>query len=145
MRNDTSQSDKTMTALDHTHDDVGARLAAHLRVTYQAHAAKRIAADFDVEQVTARGWLKGRMPVSRHMTRMVARWGKPFLDFLYAPVLGAPDLDIRLERAITEMTAVHAEFRRLRDAENARRVARGLPPVAARKEQQPGGISRSPG
>jgi hypothetical protein len=132
-----------MTALDCAHQDVGARLATHLRVTYQSHAAKRIAADFDVEEVTARGWLKGRMPVSRHLTRMVARWGKPFLDFLYAPVLGDPDLDIRLDRAIAEMTVLQAEFRRQRDAETARRVARVVPPVAAGAEQRAGGASRA--
>ncbi|OWJ67431.1 hypothetical protein [Inquilinus limosus] len=118
-----SKSDKEMTSLDLAHDEIGPRLAAHLRSLYPKHAAKRLATDFGVEEVTARGWLAGKRPSNRHMDRMFARWGRAFFDFLYAPIAGATDIDSRLDRVAADVAALQAELRRARDAEAARRVA----------------------
>lgn len=145
MRKASSKSDKEMTSLDLARDDIGPRIAAHLRTLYPKHAAKRLASDFCVEEVTARGWLAGSRPSNRHMDRMIARWGNSFLDFVYAPITGAPDLETRLDRVFADIAALQAEIRRMRHAEAHRRVAGALAPVARREEQRSGGIPRGEG
>jgi hypothetical protein len=134
-----------MVALDAAQDTIGPRIASHLRTLYPKNAAKLIAADFDVEEVTARGWLAGKQPSNRHMTRMIARWGKSFLDFVYAPLTGALDIDTRLDRVVADIAALQAELRRMRHAEADRRVAGTLAHVARRGEQRARGVPHGEG
>lgn len=100
--------------------EVGARVSSHLRVLYPRDAAKSIARDFGVGVDTAKGWLSGRPPANRHMTRMVARWGKTFLDYVYAPHIGASGIEQRVERVLADMAALQADLRRLRNATSRR-------------------------
>jgi hypothetical protein len=140
-----SKDDRKMIAVDAIHDDVGSRVASHLRKLYPSNAAKRIASDFDVEEVTARGWLAGRQPANRHMTRMIARWGASFLEFIYAPITGATDIDTRLDRVVSDIAALQADLRRMRHAEAGRRVVGALAHVARREELGAGRIPHGKG
>jgi hypothetical protein len=126
-----------MTWADVCPEQVGARVADHLRVIYQRNAEKTIACEFGVHEATAKGWLAGSMPANKHLTKMISRWGKTFLDFIYSPVIGVSDIDTRLERALAEITAIQAETRRIRGGIN--RNLDGAVPHVEGGDQHPRG------
>jgi len=64
--------------------EVGSRIAAWLRQAYPDNRAKRIARDFGCDERTAKSWLAGKRCENHHWDRMVARWGKAFLGFVYS-------------------------------------------------------------
>lgn len=143
---DTSpKAGKEMTWADVCPEQVGGRVADHLRAIYPRHAEKLIAEDFKVHEATAKGWLSGNMPANKHLTKMIARWGKNFLDFVYAPVIGDPDIDIRLDRVVADIAALQAELRRMRHAEGHRRAAGAVAPVARGDEHSSSGLPRGEG
>lgn len=100
---------------------VGDRLAAWLRQAYPDAKAKRVAADFDVDERTAKSWLSGALPKNKHMLAMKQRWGWRFVAFIYQPMdfAGQADLRARLDVLDTEL----AEVRRLLADRKARRVS----------------------
>lgn len=70
--------------MDVTTEQVGARLSWFLAGVYAGGAKrKRIARDFEVSPETAKGWLNGNRPGSRHFDAMVKMWGREFLSFVY--------------------------------------------------------------
>jgi len=121
---------------DVCHEQVGIRVADHLRVIYPRNAEKLIARDFKVHEATAKGWLAGNVPANKHMTRMVQHWGKTFLDFIYAPVIGAANIDTRLESLISEIAAIRADNRRTTIAP-ALRMDGAIPHVASGNKRPP--------
>jgi hypothetical protein len=83
---------------------VGQRTAAWLRQKYPDAKAKRIARDFGVAKITAKGWLKGNRPSNDHWDLMVARWKKEFLAFVYSPTFDWAE-NLRLEVEIETIQA----------------------------------------
>lgn len=91
---------------------VGQRLAAWLKQAYPLTAkAKRVAADFGVDERTAQGWLTGALPKNKHMLAMKARYGWKFVAFIYEPFdwAGKAELRARLDALDRELV----ETRRL--------------------------------
>lgn len=105
--------------LDGAHP-VGQQLAAWLA----PYPAKRLARLFGVEPRTAKAWRSGELPQNRHLIAMVALWGRPFIDHIFAPVLvPAPaDLARRLERLQIEIS----DIRRVIDGGAGLATADGL-------------------
>ncbi len=70
--------------------DVGARWADALRRRYIFCAAKRIAADFDVDVRTAKGWLGGQAPMAAYYQIAWQRFG---IDFIVETLSPFPNVD----------------------------------------------------
>lgn len=87
---------------------VGHRVALFLRQPSFHRPIKQWARDFDVAPATVRSWLDGNNPQMKHFSMMVAKWGWPFLEFIFHPVLEdeTPTLDERLNRMEAEMAAL---------------------------------------
>lgn len=79
-----------LTAAAYEPAPVGECVAAWLRQWRPSDTAKHAAVAFDVAVVTAKGWLAGRRPSNEHLDRMIARFGRPFVAFVYQPI--CPDL-----------------------------------------------------
>lgn len=97
--------------------EIGARRAAWLRDTAYvgAHKAKRVQGDWDCSLATAERWLAGEMPGNAQLEREMRRWGRPYVEFLFAPALGiVPAMGAPLLRVI----------------ENGRRAAPDAQPIA---------------
>lgn len=77
-------------------EQVGARLAWFLSGAYAGGAKrKRIARDFEVSPDTAKGWLNGTRPASRHFDTMVKKWGREFLRFVYPATADERDAELQ--------------------------------------------------
>lgn len=70
--------------------------------------SKQLADWFDAEPRTAKAWKGGQWPLVRHLLRMLARWGQPFVDSVLAPCWRERDEDLllRLERMRLEFDAI---------------------------------------
>ena len=132
------RKNRKMTAVDLS-TAVGDRARQWLRQRYERDAAKRIARDFNVGQRTAETWLAGAKPADRHLWAMVARWGRPFLDWISMPALTPEEeasLDERLERLEADLRNLLAD---LVAAERPQRVApMGPASSAGRMAPRPG-------
>jgi hypothetical protein len=83
--------------------EIGARRAAWLRDTAYVgnDKSKRMQADWDVSHATAERWLAGEMPGNAQLERELRRWGRPYVEFLFAPALGiVPAMGAPLLRVI---------------------------------------------
>lgn len=77
-------------------------------VWLRPYSAKQLALWFDSEPRTAKAWKAGQWPLVRHLLRMLARWGMPFIDTVFGPVWRENDQDLllRLERMRLEFDAI---------------------------------------
>lgn len=82
---------------------VGERWADALRRRYGANAAKRIAADFNVNYRTAHGWLSGRPPYAVHYMRGWELFGIDFINETLNP--NAPKSSAEIKEAFAEIRA----------------------------------------
>lgn len=71
-------------------------------------STKQLALWFEAEPRTAKAWKAGQWPLVRHLLRMLARWGQPFIDAVFSPVWRESDQDLllRLERMRLEFDAI---------------------------------------
>jgi len=88
----------------------GYRCAIWLRQAYGYNRGKSIARDFGVSENTAWLWMSGKCPSIWHLEAMVARWGRHFLEYVFA------DLDEPTE-AIETILKIRAELARRDTAE----------------------------
>jgi transcriptional regulator with XRE-family HTH domain len=63
---------------------VGPRCASWLKEVYPANRGKLIARDFRVSESTVWRWLAGEAPTVRVLEEMAAKWGRPFLEYVFA-------------------------------------------------------------
>jgi len=90
---------------------------------------KELMADFGCAEQTAKLWRQGKMPENRALVAMVARWGQPFLHYIFAPALAAVDRDL-----VAQLEAVEASVSLMRERiahERRRSAALRLPAGAA--------------
>ena len=92
------------------HQQVGERWANALRRRFGANAAKRFAADFNVNYRTAHGWLSGRPPYAVHYIRAWELFGLEFINETLNP--RAPKSAAEIKQAFAEVR------RRLEDLKN---------------------------
>jgi hypothetical protein len=81
------------------------------------HKRKRIASDWGVSEALARQWLEGKVPASKHLVRMIARWGAAYLAFVFEPCgQWARELSMidRIQRAAAEADAIKRDLEKLR-------------------------------
>lgn len=89
---------------------VGPRCATWLKEVYPANRGKLIARDFRVSQSTVWRWLAGEAPTVRALEEMGAKWGRPFLEYVFAGSAGPAGDDLQ------RLTAIRDELDR-REAE----------------------------
>lgn len=81
------------------------------------HKRKRIAQDWGVSEALARTWLEGKIPASRHLVRMIAKWGTAYIAFVWqgcghwARELSAAD---RLNKVAAEAESIKREIEELK-------------------------------
>ncbi len=119
----------------HRNHGVGPRCATWLREVYPANRGKLIARDFGVSESTVWRWLAGEAPTVRVLEEMAARWGRPFLGYVFDDPGGSSGEN--LERLI----AIREELDR-REKEAAR--VRPEQP-AMEKKQYSRAVPREPG
>lgn len=74
--------------------------------------AKTVAWMIPVEVRTVFSWRAGNPPQVRHLARMAELWGADFVEFVFQPLLGAPEtLDRKLERIETLAARTRRELR----------------------------------
>lgn len=100
-------------------------MARQLAVWLAPWSAKEVAAmvstpDSVVDYRTAEAWKSGRtFPQTKHWAAMAARWGRPFLDCVFAPALAeadSADIDVRLERVLRDIDLIRLEIKNERKA-----------------------------
>ncbi|MHB2165657.1 hypothetical protein [Alsobacter sp. R-9] len=89
---------------------VGPRCATWLKELYPNHRGKLIARDFDVSESTVWRWLAGEAPTVRILEEMSARWGRPFLEYVFAGQDGPAGDDLQ------RLIAIRAELDRREEA-----------------------------
>jgi hypothetical protein len=65
---------------------VGDRCAIWLRAGYKINRGKSVARDFNVSENTAWLWMSGKTPSVWHLEAMVAKWGRPFLEYIFQDI-----------------------------------------------------------
>ncbi len=73
--------------------------------------AKQVARDTGAGLRTVNGWRQGNWPAGQHLKAMVARWGRPFLDYVF-PDPSAQELQqeaLVLARAQIELARLRQE------------------------------------
>ena len=68
------------------HEATGCAVADYCRGKYPRHTAKLVARDVGCEPATAKRWLAGYLPGSKHLLTMLDRWGLEFLVILLEPI-----------------------------------------------------------
>ncbi|MBK1640252.1 hypothetical protein CKO24_14525, partial [Rhodothalassium salexigens DSM 2132] len=127
---------------DDLEEILGPRLADWLR----SYDYKTVAAMFPpTAPQTAKRWKAGSLPQVPHMAAMVERWGRPFVDHVFEPLLGDVPLERRAERIEADMRQLRKDLAHV-DAATQRTLdlaragdsvdgagagQRGLSPVAA--------------
>ncbi|MCZ8102307.1 MAG: hypothetical protein O9972_30995 [Burkholderiales bacterium] len=81
---------------------VGPRCATWLKEVYPANRGKLIARDFRVSESTAWRWLAGEAPTVRVLEEMGAKWGRPFLNYVFAGSAGPAGDDLQRLMAIRD-------------------------------------------
>jgi hypothetical protein len=122
---------RTMTAVALA---VGQRTAAWLRQQYPNAHAKRIARDFNVDERTAKSWLAGKPPSTDYWHSCVARWGKGFVAFVYAPYFDWAE-QARLEVEIETIQSRLDELREKVRPQNGPSSTNAGDPLPASREQ----------
>ena len=74
---------------------VGPRCAIWLKEIYPANRGKLIARDFRVSESTVWRWLAGEAPTVRALEEMGAKWGRPFLEYVFAGSAGPAGDDLQ--------------------------------------------------
>jgi hypothetical protein len=81
----------------------------------QRYPVKVLAQIAGAEQRTAKGWRNGQFPRSPHFSRMVAHWGRQFLDHVYGHLLhDDPTPEQRLDRIEQDLVALRRSIHRAR-------------------------------
>lgn len=86
--------------------------------------AKQVACDIGAEVRTVHSWRQGQWPAGQHLKAMVARWGRPFLDFIFP----APDA-AALRREALILARAQVDLERLRQERDHHEAARRTCPV----------------
>ena len=81
---------------------VGPRCATWLKEVYPANRGKLIARDFSVSHSTVWRWLAGEAPTVRVLEEMAAKWGRPFLEYVFAGSAGPAGDDLQRLVAIRD-------------------------------------------
>ncbi len=95
---------------------VGQRVAAWLRQTYPTGVrGKQIARDFSVALPTVDRWLAGYRPAGGVFDRMVARWGRAFLAWVYQPLgwAEAERLQCEIDVAQKQLVRIATDLKKL--------------------------------
>ncbi|MGE0718527.1 MAG: hypothetical protein AB7P02_23975 [Alphaproteobacteria bacterium] len=66
---------------------VGLRVAEWLAQNFPGWSLKAIARELGASHHTVKRWCSGERPANDAFDAMVARWGKAFVDHVYAPVI----------------------------------------------------------
>lgn len=103
----------TVLKLEDLAESAGERCADFLKEQYNSPRAKRIARDLQCSPVTAQKFLDGKLPGNKHLFRLAARFGLPFIEYIYAPAVGWHG---------TEAMKAELEETRRRSAEIERRL-----------------------
>lgn len=82
------------------------------------HKRKRIASDWGVSEALARQWLEGKLPRSIYLTKMIARWGRAYVGFVWQGCDWARGLmvDDGLDRAAAQLATLQKQIEELRRA-----------------------------
>lgn len=86
------------------HEATGYAVAGFCREKYPRHTAKRVARDVDCEPATAKRWLQGHLPGSKHLLTMIQRWGPEFLVILLEPIDETMARNVRLDNDIKKLS-----------------------------------------
>lgn len=82
------------------------------------HKRKRLASEWGVSEALARQWLEGKIPTSKYLTRMIARWGRAYVGFVWQGCDWARGLmiDDGLDKAAAQLAALQRQIEELRKA-----------------------------
>jgi transcriptional regulator with XRE-family HTH domain len=94
--------------IDDTTREVARRVATWLKHAYPLNAGKEAARAFKVSPHTVKKWMQGELPPrNRKLMAMIKLWGRPFVNYVFAPLLpSAKDLAdelVEIKRRVAQL------------------------------------------
>lgn len=81
------------------------------------HKRKRISSEWGVSEALARQWLEGKIPSSKYLVRMIAKWGRSYVGFVWEPCgqwAREMLMDDGLDRAAAQLETLQKQLEELR-------------------------------